>query len=264
MTSTDARRDETDQPEATDRMARGVAVVTGASSGIGRASARRLAAAGFEVVCAARRYDRVKDLAEQIGGRAFACDVTDPAQVAALAEFAGPRVAVLVANAGGALGAETVLEADLDEWRTMFETNVLGVAHCVQAMMPALVDAHGEVIVIGSVAAHVSYEGGGGYVAAKHAVRAMIGSLRLEMFDQPVRICEIDPGMVASDEFALVRYRGDEAKAKAVYEGVVDPLTQEDIAECVAFVATRPEHVNIDSMVVRPRAQAAQHKIHRR
>lgn len=247
-----------------DPAARPVAVVTGASSGIGRASARRLAAEGFDVVCAARRSDRVEDLAAEIGGRAFTCDVTDPEQVAALARFAGDSIAVLVANAGGAIGTETVLEADLDEWRTMFETNVLGVANSIRAMMPALVAAHGEVIVIGSVAAHVSYEGGGGYVAAKHAVRAMLGSLRLEMFDQPVRICEIDPGMVASDEFSLVRYRGDADKAKAVYEGVVAPLTQEDIAECVAFVATRPEHVNIDSMVVRPRAQAAQHKIHRR
>lgn len=247
-----------------DPAARPVAVVTGASSGIGRASARRLAAEGFEVVCAARRSDRVEDLAAEIGGRAFTCDVTDPEQVASLAQFAGPSIAVLLANAGGALGTETVLEADLEEWRTMFETNVLGVANSIRAMMPALVAAHGEVIVIGSVAAHVSYEGGGGYVAAKHAVRAMLGSLRLEMFDQPVRICEIDPGMVASDEFSLVRYRGDIDKAKAVYDGVVDPLTQEDIAECVAFVATRPEHVNIDSMVVRPRAQAAQHKIHRR
>lgn len=247
-----------------DPAARPVAVVTGASSGIGRASARRLAAEGFDVVCAARRSDRVEDLAAEIGGRAFTCDVTDPEQVASLAKFAGDSIAVLVANAGGAIGTETVLEADLDEWRTMFETNVLGVANSIRAMMPALVVAHGEVIVIGSVAAHVSYEGGGGYVAAKHAVRAMLGSLRLEMFDQPVRICEIDPGMVASDEFSLVRYRGDADKAKAVYEGVVDPLTQEDIAECVAFVATRPEHVNIDSLVVRPRAQAAQHKIHRR
>ncbi|WP_350227046.1 SDR family NAD(P)-dependent oxidoreductase [Barrientosiimonas endolithica] len=145
----------------------------------------------------------------------------------------------------------------------MYDTNVIGVARCVQDLMPALVAAEGEVIVIGSVAAHVSYEGGGGYVAAKHAVRAMVGSLRLEMFDQPVRVCEIDPGMVASDEFALVRFHGDAEKAAAVYAGVVDPLTQEDIAECVAFVATRPKHVNIDSMVVRPRAQAAQHKIHR-
>lgn len=243
--------------------ARPLAVVTGASSGIGRASARRLAAEGFEVICAARRTERVEELAAQIDGRAVTCDVTKADDVAALAREVGDRLDVLVANAGGALGTEPVVEADLDEWRTMYDTNVIGVARCVQDLMPALVAAQGEVIVIGSVAAHVSYEGGGGYVAAKHAVRAMVGSLRLEMFDQPVRICEIDPGMVASDEFALVRFHGDAEKAAAVYAGVVDPLTQEDIAECVAFVATRPTHVNIDSMVVRPRAQAAQHKIHR-
>ncbi|WP_018157049.1 SDR family NAD(P)-dependent oxidoreductase [Demetria terragena] len=243
---------------------RRVAVVTGASSGIGRASARRLAADGYEVICAARRTGRVRELAREIDGRAVTCDVTSAEEVAALAAEVGDRLDVLVANAGGALGVEPVVDANLDEWRTMFETNVIGVARCVQALMPALVRAEGEIIVIGSVAAHVSYEGGGGYVAAKHAVRAMIGSLRLEVYDRPVRVCEIDPGMVQSDEFSLVRFHGDAEKAAAVYAGVVGPLTQEDIAECVSFVAARPKHVNIDSMVVRPRAQPAQHKVHRR
>ncbi|MDE9365029.1 SDR family NAD(P)-dependent oxidoreductase [Luteipulveratus sp. YIM 133132] len=245
-------------------MTRPLAVVTGASSGIGRASARRLAADGFEVICAARRTDRIEELAAEIDGRAVTCDVTSASDIAALAEQVGDRLDLLVANAGGALGTEPVVEADLDEWRTMYETNVIGVARSVQALMPALVAGQGEVIVIGSVAAHVSYEGGGGYVAAKHAVRAMVGSLRLEMYDQPVRICEIDPGMVESDEFSLVRFHGDAEKAAAVYAGVVDPLQQEDIADCVAFVASRPQHVNIDSMVVRPRSQPAQHKVHRR
>ncbi|AKU19204.1 SDR family NAD(P)-dependent oxidoreductase [Luteipulveratus mongoliensis] len=245
-------------------MTRPVAVVTGASSGIGRASARRLAAEGFEVICAARRTDRIEALAAEIEGRAVTCDVTSADDIAALATEVGPRLDVLVANAGGAIGTEPVVDANLDEWRTMFETNVIGVVRSVQALMPALIAAEGEVIVMGSVAAHVSYEGGGGYVAAKHAVRAAIGSLRLEAYDQPVRICEIDPGMVESDEFALVRFHGDAEKAAAVYAGVVDPLQQEDIADCVAFVATRPKHVNIDSLVVRPRAQAAQHKVHRR
>lgn len=243
---------------------RRLAVVTGASSGIGRASARRLAQEGFEVICAARRTERIEELAREIDGRAVTCDVTSAEDVARLAEEVGGRLDLLVANAGGALGTEHVVDAKLDEWRTMYETNVIGVAACAQALMPALVAAHGELIVIGSVAGHVSYEGGGGYVAAKHAVRAMVGSLRLEMYDQPVRVCEIDPGMVESDEFSLVRFHGDEEKAKAVYAGVVDPLRQEDVAECVAFVATRPEHVNIDSMVVRPRSQPAQHKVHRR
>lgn len=215
------------------------------------------------MICAARRTERIEELAAEIDGRAVTCDVTSAADIAALAKAVGPRLEVLVANAGGALGGEYVVDAKLDEWRTMYETNVIGVAASIQALMPALIAGEGSVIVIGSVAAHVQYEGGGGYVAAKHAVRAMLGSLRLEMYDQPVRICEIDPGMVESDEFALVRFHGDEAKAKAVYAGVVGPLQQEDIAECVSFVATRPKHVNIDSLVVRPRAQAAQHKIHR-
>lgn len=245
-------------------MTRPLAVVTGASSGIGRASARRLAADGFEVICAARRTDRIEALAAEIDGRAVTCDVTKADDLAALATEVGDRLDVLVANAGGALGTEHVVEARLDEWRTMYETNVIGVAASVQALMPALIKGEGEVIVIGSVAGHVSYEGGGGYVAAKHAVRAMLGSLRLEMYDQPVRICEIDPGMVESDEFSLVRFHGDAEKAAAVYAGVVDPLQQEDIADCVAFVASRPKHVNIDSMVVRPRSQPAQHKVHRR
>ena len=242
---------------------RGVAVVTGASSGIGKACAQRLAADGYDVVVAARRTERVEALAAEIGARAVTCDVTKADDVAALAREVGDRLDVLVANAGGALGTEPVVEADLDEWRTMYDTNVIGVARCVQDLMPALVAAEGEVIVIGSVAAHVSYEGGGGYVAAKHAVRAMVGSLRLEMFDQPVRVCEIDPGMVKSDEFALVRFDGDEEKAAAVYAGVEAPLTQEDIADAVTYIAELPEHVNIDQMVVRPRAQAAQHKVFR-
>lgn len=215
------------------------------------------------MICAARRTDRIEELAREIDGRAVTCDVTSAEDIAALAREVGSCLDVLVANAGGALGTETVVEAKLDEWRTMYETNVIGVAASVSALWPALLAAEGEVIVIGSVAAHVSYEGGGGYIAAKHAVRAMVGSLRLEMYDQPVRICEIDPGMVESDEFSLVRYHGDADKAAAVYAGVVGPLQQEDIAECVAFVATRPKHVNIDSMVVRPRAQPAQHKVHR-
>ncbi|YAL83790.1 SDR family oxidoreductase [Dermacoccaceae bacterium W4C1] len=243
---------------------RRIAVVTGASSGIGRASARRLAAEGFEVVCAARRTDRIEELAAEIGGRAVTCDVTSPEDVAALAREVGPRLEVLLANAGGALGTDPVVDADLDEWRSMYETNVIGVTRCVQALMPALIEGHGEVIVIGSTAGHVAYEGGGGYNASKFGIRAVVGALRLEMFDKPVRICEIDPGMVNSDEFSLHRFGGDQDKADAVYAGVVDPLTQDDIAECVAFVATRPEHVNIDSMIVRPRAQAAQHKVQRR
>lgn len=242
---------------------RKVAVVTGASSGIGRASARALANAGFDVVCAARRTDRVEELAQEIGGRAVTCDVTNADDVAHLAEVAGPNVAVLLVNAGGALGSEAVESADLDLWRKMFEVNVIGATRTIQALLPALEAAHGCLITIGSTAGLIAYEGGGGYCAAKHGIRAVMGSLRLELFDRPVRVCEIDPGMVASDEFALVRFDGDQEKAKAVYAGVEAPLQQEDIADMVAYIATRPEHVNIDQMVVRPRAQAAQHKVHR-
>lgn len=242
---------------------RRIAVVTGASSGIGRASARRLAADGFEVICAARRTDRIEALAQEIGGRAVTCDVTKADDIAALAAAVGDRLDVLVANAGGAIGTETVATAALEEWRTMYDTNVIGVAASIQALLPALTEAHGVIITIGSVAGMVAYEGGAGYCGVKAAVHSLMMSLRLELFDQPVRVCEIDPGMVASDEFSLVRFHGDEQKAAAVYAGVEAPLTQEDIAETVAFVAAQPEHVNIDQLVVRPRAQAAAHKVHR-
>ena len=242
---------------------RKVAVVTGASSGIGRASARALAAKGYEVVCAARRLDRIEELAREIDGRAVQCDVTNREDVERLAAEAGPRVDVLVANAGGAFGTDPVASADLDDWRRMYEINVLGALSTIQTTLPALEAAHGVIITIGSTAGLVSYEGGGGYCGVKHAVRAMMGSLRLELFDKPVRVCEIDPGMVKSDEFALVRFDGDEEKAAAVYAGVEAPLTQEDIADAVTYIAELPEHVNIDQMVVRPRAQAAQHKVFR-
>lgn len=240
-----------------------LAVVTGASSGIGRATARRLAAEGFEVICAARRTDRIEALAAEIGGRAITCDVTSADDIARLAEEVGDHLDVLVANAGGAIGTEHVADATFDEWRTMYDTNVIGVAASIQALLPALKQAHGVIITIGSVAGMVAYEGGAGYCGVKAAVHSLMMALRLELFDQPVRVCEIDPGMVKSDEFALVRLHGDAAKAEAVYAGVEAPLTQEDIAETVAFVATQPEHVNIDQLVVRPRAQAAAHKIHR-
>ncbi|MBZ4498838.1 SDR family oxidoreductase [Dermacoccus sp. Tok2021] len=242
---------------------RKVAVVTGASSGIGRASARALAAKGYEVVCAARRLDRIEELAREIDGRAVQCDVTNREDVERLAAEAGPCVDVLVANAGGAFGTDPVASADLDDWRRMYEINVLGTLSTIQTTLPALEAAHGVIITIGSTAGLVSYEGGGGYCGVKHAVRAMMGSLRLELFDKPVRVCEIDPGMVKSDEFALVRFDGDEEKAAAVYAGVEAPLTQEDIADAVTYIAELPEHVNIDQMVVRPRAQAAQHKVFR-
>lgn len=241
---------------------RKIAVVTGASSGIGRASARALAEKGYEVVCAARRLDRIEALASEIDGSAVQCDVTDRADVERLAEAAGPRIDVLVANAGGAFGTDSVATADPDDWRRMYEINVIGTLSTIQTMLPALEAAHGVIVTIGSTAGHVAYEGGG-YCGVKHAVRALMGSLRLELFDKPVRVCEVDPGMVKSDEFALVRFDGDEEKAAEVYAGVAEPLTQEDIADIVADIAELPEHVNIDQMIVRPRAQAAQHKVFR-
>ena len=242
---------------------RGVAVVTGASSGIGKACAQRLAADGYDVVLAARRTERVKALAVEIGGRAVTCDVTKPDDVAALAEAAGPQVALLVNNAGGALGLEPVAEADLDAWRAMYETNVIGTVAVTKALLPALRAGRGTVVMITSVAALVAYEGGAGYCGAKAAEAFVADTLRLELNGEPVRVCDIAPGMVRSDEFSLVRFDGDQAKADAVYAGVEEPLTQEDIAECVSWVAGLPHHVNIDKLTVRPLAQAAAHKVHR-
>lgn len=244
-------------------MTRPLAVVTGASGGIGAATARRLAAEGFEVVCAARRADRILALAGEIGGRAVVCDVTSADDVAALAVEVGSRCDLLVNNAGGAFGADPVARADLDLWRSMYEVNVIAVAAVTKALLPSLVRSQGQIVVMGSTAGQVAYEGGGGYVAAKFAVRAVVDTLRLELWDQPVRVCEIAPGMVRSEGFALTRFNGDQAKADAVYAGVAQPLTSEDIADCVAWVATRPSHVNIDRMIVRPRAQAANHKLYR-
>lgn len=239
------------------------AVVTGASSGIGAATARRLAAEGFDVVAAARRRDRLDALAAETGARAVTLDVTDPASVATLAEQVGD-CGVLVNNAGGAIGLEPVAEANEDDWQQMYDVNVLGTLRVTKALLPAIVaSGNGHVVVIGSTAGHVVYEGGAGYCAAKHALSAVAGTLRLELCGQPVRVSEIAPGMVATEEFSRTRFRGDADKAAAVYAGVRNPLLAEDIADCVAWVVTRPAHVDVDLLVVRPRAQAAQHKVHR-
>ncbi|MBK8459085.1 MAG: SDR family oxidoreductase [Micropruina sp.] len=240
-----------------------VAVVTGASSGIGAASARVLAAAGFQVICAARRRDRLDALAAEIGGVAVTCDVTNDDDVTALAEVAGPDVSVLVNNAGGAFGLEPVASADVDAWQRMYAVNVLGAARVTKALLPALTAANGVLIFVTSTAADAAYEGGAGYCGVKAAERSLVGALRLEQFDQPIRICEISPGMVRSDEFALTRFGGDQAKADAVYAGVAEPLTADDVAEAIGWIATRPAHVNIDRLTIRPRAQAANHKVHR-
>jgi len=240
------------------------AVVTGASSGIGAATARHLAAEGFHVFCAARREERVTALAEEIAGTAVRCDVTVPDDVATLAERVGPRLDVLVNNAGGAFGASPVVEADADEWRRMFEVNVVGLMEVTKALVPALVTSGAGVILnVGSTAGRIAYEGGAGYTVAKHGTQVVSETLRLELFDQPVRVCEIAPGMVRTDEFSLIRFGGDEEKAEAIYAGVAEPLTADDIADAITWMVTRPAHVNIDELVIRPRAQASQFKVHR-
>lgn len=239
------------------------AVVTGASSGIGAATARQLASEGFQVVCVARRADRIEALAAEIGGRAMTCDVTDEAQVASLAEQVGGRVDVLVNNAGGAVGLEPVGEADLDAWRTMFEVNVFGTAKVTKALLPALKAAEGTIVFVTSTAADAAYEGAAGYCGAKAAERSIVEAMRLELFDVPVRITEICPGMVKTDEFSTTRFHGDTERAEKVYAGVPEPLVAEDVADAITWMATRPRHVNIDRMTIRPRAQAAQYKVFR-
>jgi NADP-dependent 3-hydroxy acid dehydrogenase YdfG len=239
------------------------AVVTGSSSGIGEATARQLAAAGFDVVLAARRLDRLEVLAAEIGGRPIELDVTDAASVAQLAE-AVPDCAVLVNNAGNALGLDLIAEADPEDWRAMYDVNVLGVLRVTQALLPALVaSGAGHVVVMSSTAGHLVYEGGGGYTAAKHGATALAETLRLELCGRPVRVTEIAPGMVATEEFSLRRFGGDAERAAAVYAGVRQPLTADDVADCVVWAVTRPAHVNVDLLVVKPLAQAAQHKVHR-
>src|SRR2546423_139998 len=244
-------------------MSRPVAVVTGASSGIGAATARRLAGEGFEVVCAARRMDRLERLAKEIDGRAVPLDVSEDASVATLAEQV-PECRVLVNNAGGARGVDPVGEADLDDWQWMYDVNVLGVVRVTKALLPALIaSGNGHIVLMGSTAGHIAYEGGGGYTAAKHGTAAVAETLRLELWDKPVRVTEIAPGMVKTDEFSVNRFRGDATKADSVYAGVRGVLVADDIADCVAWTVTRPWYVNIDLLVVRPRAQAAQHKVFR-
>ena len=244
-------------------MDRRTAVVTGASSGIGAATARRLAAEGFDVVAAARRLDRLERLAAETGCRPIALDVTDDASVTALAHQV-ERCTVLVNNAGGAYGMDPVATADVADWQRMYDVNVLGTLRVTRALLPQLVASRdGLVVNVVSTAGHIVYEGGGGYTAAKHAQSALTETLRLELCGEPVRVTEIAPGMVKTDEFSVTRFGGDAERAAAVYAGVPGPLTADDVADCIGWVATRPWHVNVDLLVVRPRAQAAQHKVHR-
>lgn len=239
-----------------------VAVVTGASSGIGAATARVLAAQGFHVVAVARRADRILRLAEEIGGTAITADVTDDDAVAALAA-ALPRTDVLVNNAGGAKGLEPVAEADVDNWRWMWETNVLGTLRVTRALLPKLVESgDGLIVTVTSIAALEVYDGGAGYTAAKHAQGALHRTLRGELLGKPVRLTEIAPGAVET-EFSLVRFGGDAQRAESVYAGIT-PLSADDVAEVIGFVASRPAHVNIDQIVIRPRDQASASRFNRR
>lgn len=238
-----------------------VAVVTGASSGIGAATARALATDGFRVVLAARRLGRLREIAAEVGGEALALDVTDPDAVARFAE----RVTacdVLVNNAGGALGLEPVGEAEEEKWRWMYEANVLGTMRLTRALLPRLVESgDGHIVAVTSIAAFEAYRGGAGYIAAKHGQRAMLRVLRLELLGRPVRVTEVAPGMVET-EFSLVRFGGDEEAAKRVYSGM-QPLAAADVAECIRWAVSRPAHVNVDEIVVRPRDQATATEVHR-
>jgi NADP-dependent 3-hydroxy acid dehydrogenase YdfG len=243
-------------------MDRGVAVVTGASSGIGAATAIKLAGEGFRVVGGARRLDRVREVMDGVGGRALPLDVTDAASVAAFAEAVGP-CNVLVNNAGGALGLDPVAQANDEDWSWMYDANVLGSLRMTRALLPALeASGNGHVVMMGSVAALDPYPGGGGYCGVKAALAAMTRVLRQELLGRPIRVTEIHPGMVET-EFSVVRFRGDEDRAKKVYEGVT-PLSADDVADCVAFAVTRPPHVDVDTLVVTSRDQALARVIHRR
>jgi NADP-dependent 3-hydroxy acid dehydrogenase YdfG len=239
-----------------------VAVVTGASSGIGEAAARQLAKAGFLVVVGARRLDRLEKLAKEIDGHAHILDVTDLASIEAFAE-AIPRINVLVNNAGGALGLEPIAEAVDEKWQRMYDTNVLGLMRVTRAFLPKLeASEDGHIVNMGSIAGFEVYPGGAGYTAVKHAVIAISQTLRHELMGKPIRVTEIDPGMVET-EFSLVRFGGNKGQADKVYEGLT-PLTGDDVAEAIVWAVTRPAHVNIDQIVIKPRDQVTALKANRK
>ena len=242
------------------------AIVTGASSGIGAATAKLLAANGFHVIAGARRMDRLAELAKSGPNiEIFELDVTDQQSVDAFAaNLVGKPVSVLINNAGGAFDASPIEDSDPEIWAKTFDVNVTGAVRMTKAMIP-LMKKHGRghIVLMSSTAGRIAYENGGTYIAAKHGVAAVAGTLRLELSGQPIRITEIAPGMVKTDEFAVTRFAGDKTKAAKVYEGVEKPLTDADVAETIRWAVMLPEHINIDLLVVRPLAQAAQHKVHR-
>lgn len=245
-----------------------LAVVTGASSGIGAASAKALVEAGWEVVGLARRREKLEALADELG-QAFSyqvCDITDEdsTQIAVEAIVSKGPVKALVNCAGGAIGKSPVAASKIEDWRAMYELNVLGTLRITQKLLPSLQESEGSVLVISSTAGIEPYEGGGGYCASKSAERAMARILRLELIGEPVRVIDIAPGMVRTDEFALKRFDGDQSKAQAVYAGVPNPLTAEDIADCVQWALGQPDTVDIDQIVVRPRAEGSYTKVYRK
>ncbi|WP_007024395.1 SDR family NAD(P)-dependent oxidoreductase [Saccharomonospora iraqiensis] len=237
------------------------AVITGASAGIGEAAARALAGAGFHVVLGARRLDRLRPLAEELSGTAHLLDVTDAESVESFVHQV-PECHVLVNNAGGARGLERVEEANEDNWRWMWQTNVLGTLRVTKALLPKLIaSGDGHVITVTSIAGHEVYDGGAGYTSAKHAQSALHQTLRSEHLGDPLRLTEVVPGMVET-EFSLNRFEGDTERAAQVYQGL-QPLTAEDVADVIAFAATRPPHVNLDQITVKPRAQHHGSRVHR-
>lgn len=246
-----------------------IALVTGASSGIGAATVTHLARAGFRVFGGARRVEKVREVTEPVGGVALALDVTNAESIEAFVQGVfnhldgEPAIHLLVNNAGGALGADTISEAYDERWKTMWETNVFGTMRVTRALLPALESSgDGHIVSVGSIAGFETYPGGGGYTAAKHAQRALTRTLRLELIGRPIRVTEVAPGLVET-EFSEVRFYGDKERAKAVYQGM-EPLLADDVAECITWAATRPAHVNIDELIVRPRDQAAATLVHRR
>ena len=246
------------------------ALVTGASSGIGAATVRALVEGGWSVIAVARRPERLEQLRVETGCDIVVADVTSDSDVQSVREYVEKTggISVLVNNAGGAIGLDWVDQAHPEEWARMFDVNVLGVQRMTKALLPLLRQASthrgvADIVTISSTAAFLSYEGGAGYTAAKAAVHSMLVGLRLELSGEPLRVVEIAPGMVKTEEFSLNRFGGDAARTDALYDGVEAPLLAEDVAEVVRYVVDAPAHVNFDLIQLKPVAQATQHKLHR-
>ncbi len=250
-------------------------LITGASSGFGAAAAKAFGAEGAKLLLGARRVDRLKTVAAEAtkaGAQAAVFQALDVAKTSSTNEFAewakgqigkGAHVDVLINNAGGALGLDTVATGKDEDWETMLQTNVLGVLRMTRAVLPLMLNnPGGSILNIGSYAARTVYEGGAAYCAAKAGELQITRTLRLELMGTGLRVSSIDPGLAKTD-FSLVRFKGDAARAEKPYEGTI-PLTAEDIAEILVWVASRPAHVNIDEMLIKPVDQASIDKVYRR